>query len=278
MRLIERLKKDRLAVLCVGILLVIIIVGIFAPFIAPNSPIDVNVKEKLAGVSWKYPLGTDHLGRCILSRLIYGIRTTVVLSIAAMMTTILIGTLLGLLAGYFRGKVDEIIMRICDVFLSIPSEIMILAIIGILGTGLVNIVSAAIIAKLAWYTRMIRTIVIKYSDKGYIHFAKVNGLSTGHIMKKHILPGAAGEIMVLATLDTGSVILTISALSFLGLGVQAPTPEWGMMLNEAKNIMTVAPLQMLFPGLAIVLVVAAFNFLGDSLQTSHHIKGDNITR
>ncbi|KEF37290.1 ABC-type dipeptide/oligopeptide/nickel transport system, permease component [Schinkia azotoformans MEV2011] len=278
MRLIERLKKDRLAAICAGILLVIIIVGIFAPFIAPNSPIDVNVKEKLAGVSWKYPLGTDHLGRCILSRLIYGIRTTVVLSIAAMMTTILIGTLLGLLAGYFRGKVDEIIMRICDVFLSIPSEIMILAIVGILGTGLVNIVSAAIIAKLAWYTRMIRTIVIKYSDKGYIHFAKVNGLSTGHIMKKHILPGAAGEIMVLATLDTGSVILTISALSFLGLGVQAPTPEWGMMLNEAKNMMTVAPLQMLFPGLAIVLVVAAFNFLGDSIQTSHHIKGDNRSR
>ncbi|MBD7969551.1 nickel/cobalt ABC transporter permease [Paenibacillus gallinarum] len=272
MGVINRLKKDRLAMVCIGFLFVVILAGVFAPMIAPHNPIETNVKEKFAGMSMTYPLGTDQLGRCILSRLLYGIRTTVFTSLLAMAVTIIIGTILGVIAGISRGKVDELIMRICDVFLSFPSEVMILAIVGMMGPGLFNVIIASIIAKWAWYTRMIRTIVLKYTDKNYIRFAKVSGCSTGHIVKTHILPGAAGEIAVLATLDTGSVILVISALSFLGLGVQAPTPEWGMMLNEAKNVMIVHPYQMLAPGIAILLVVAAFHFVGDSLQDAFDTK------
>lgn len=266
MRFWNRFKKDKLGMLSMIIILVIILLGILASVVAPNDPTEVDVKIKLMKMSTQYPLGTDQLGRCVLSRLLYGIRTTVFLSLISMILTITIGTILGVISGFFRGWIDEIIMRICDVMLSFPSEVMILAIVGILGTGIDNIIIANIIAKWAWYTRMIRSIVIGYTDKNYIRFAKVSGCSTLHIIKKHLIPSAIGEIGVLATLDTGCVILNISALSFLGLGVQAPTPEWGMMLSEAKNIMTIYPEQMLPAGIAILIVVAAFNLLGDSLQ------------
>ncbi len=266
MKFWNRFKKDKLGILSMIIILVVMALGIFSPVVAPHDPTEVNIKIKLMRMCAEYPFGTDQLGRCVLSRLLYGIRTTVFLSLIAMFLTIAIGTILGVIAGFFRGWLDEVIMRICDIMLSFPSEVMILAIVGILGTGIENIIIANIIAKWAWYTRMIRSIVIQYTDKNYIRFAKISGCSTFHIIKKHLIPGAIGEIGVLATLDTGWVILNISALSFLGLGVQAPTPEWGMMLSEAKNIMTIYPSQMLPAGIAILVVVAAFNFLGDSLQ------------
>ncbi|SCI00992.1 Glutathione transport system permease protein gsiD [uncultured Clostridium sp.] len=266
MKFWNRFKKDKLGILSMIIILVVMALGIFSPVVAPHDPTEVNIKIKLMRMCAEYPFGTDQLGRCVLSRLLYGIRTTAFLSLIAMFLTIAIGTILGVIAGFFRGWLDEVIMRICDIMLSFPSEVMILAIVGILGTGIENIIIANIIAKWAWYTRMIRSIVIQYTDKNYIRFAKVSGCSTFHIIKKHLIPGAIGEIGVLATLDTGWVILNISALSFLGLGVQAPTPEWGMMLSEAKNIMTIYPSQMLPAGIAILVVVAAFNFLGDSLQ------------
>ncbi|MFT8323282.1 MAG: nickel/cobalt ABC transporter permease [Bacillus sp. (in: firmicutes)] len=264
----NRLKADKMAVLCMSLLSAVILAGIFAPVLAPHSPIEMNILQKYAGVSQTYPLGTDQLGRCILSRLLFGIRTTILFALVTTAITIAIGTILGIISGFFRGKVDEFIMRICDIMLSFPAEVMILAIVGVLGPGLLNVVIANIIAKWAWYTRMIRSVVIQYTDKNYIRFAQVSGCSTGYIMRKHLLPGVSGEVAVFATLDTGWVILNISALSFLGLGVQAPTPEWGMMLNEAKNVMITHPTHMLAPGFAILLVVAAFNFLGDSLHSA----------
>jgi ABC-type dipeptide/oligopeptide/nickel transport systems, permease components len=264
----QKLKSDKIALCCIVILLVILISGIFAPVISPNSPVETNIIHKFAPASIKYPLGTDQLGRCIFSRILYGIRTTVILSIATMIATILIGVFLGTIAGFFQGIADEIIMRICDIMLSFPGEVMILAVVGILGPGLSNVIIANIIVKWVWYTRMIRTIIMQYKDKNYVRFARVSGCSTWYIMRKHLIPDAAGEIIVLATLDTGWVILNISVLSFLGLGVQPPTPEWGMMLSEAKNVMSIHPLQMLPPGIAILVVVAAFNFLGDSLKSA----------
>ncbi|SNS07165.1 nickel transport system permease protein [Anaerovirgula multivorans] len=266
MHILKKIKSDKLAGACLFFLVTIILLGVIAPVVAPNDPVETNIREKLSGISLQYPFGTDQLGRCIFSRLLYGIRTTVLMSIWTMLMTISIGTILGFVAGYFRGWIDEIIMRLCDVMLSFPSEVMILAIVGMLGPGLGNIIIANIIAKWAWYTRMIRSIVVQYMDKNYICFAKVVGSSPFHIMKNHLLPGALGEIVVLASLDTGAVILSVSALSFLGLGVQAPTPEWGMMLNEAKNIMITHPTKMLPPGIAILAVVAAFNFIGDKVR------------
>ncbi len=263
MNIWKNFKADKLTSICLIFLIFIILAGIFAPLVAPNDPEKTNISQKLSSYSVEYPLGTDQLGRCIFSRLVFGIRTTVGMAIWTMIITVFIGTTLGVVSGYFRGKIDEIIMRLCDIMLSFPSEVMILAIVGILGPGLGNIIIANIVGKSSWYTRMIRTIVIQYMEKNYIHFAKVSGCSPPYIIRNHILPNAASEIAVLASLDTGAVILSISTLSFLGLGVQSPIPEWGIMLNEAKDIMITHPTQMIPPGLAILGVVAAFNFVGD---------------
>ncbi|KNZ41139.1 nickel/cobalt ABC transporter permease [Acetobacterium bakii] len=262
----KRFRADRLAMGVSVFLGLVILMAIFAPLIAPYDPTAQNIMEKFQGPSLAHWFGTDQLGRDVFSRILFGGRVTVLVSILTMMITIFIGTILGVISGYFRGWVDDVIMRICDIMLSFPSEVLILAIVGILGTGIFNIVLATVIAKWAWYVRMIRSIVIQFMDSNYIRFAKVSGCSTASIIKKHLIHGASGEIAVLATLDTASIILNISALSFLGLGVQPPTAEWGMMLNEAKNVMTINPGQMLAPGFAIFLVVAAFNFLGDSIQ------------
>ena len=268
----KRFKSDKLGMFCLIVLTFIFLVGIFSRQLAPNDPTAIDVANKYAGFSSEYPLGTDQLGRCVLSRLMYGAKTTLIISLITMIWTIGIGGILGLISGFFRGWVDEVIMRICDIMLSFPSEVMILSIVGILGIGVKNIVIATVLAKWAWYCRMIRSIVIQYTDSNYIRFAKVSGCSHYHIITKHILPMTMGEIAVLATLDMGGIILNISALSFLGLGVQAPTAEWGMMLNEAKAVITIHPELMLVPGLAILITVALFNFLCDCLQEAFNPK------
>lgn len=198
--------------------------------------------------------------------MLYGIQPTLFLSILTMIGTIGLGLILGVMAGYFRGWVDEVIMRTVDVMLSFPSQIMILAVVALLGVDIQNVIIASILVKWAWYARMIRTAVMKYTHMNYVLFSRAIGSGDRFIMTRHMLPAMAAELAVLASLDTGWAILNISTLSFLGLGVQAPTPEWGAMLNEAKNVMVSNPEQMLVPGIAVVLLVGAFNLLGDSLR------------
>ncbi len=270
----QSLKRDRPGMACLCFLVLVALAGLLAPYIVPYDPADIDVRNKFASCGWTHWLGTDHLGRDILSRLVYGTRASLGFSLLTMGVTVSIGIVLGMAAGFLRGKVEAFLMRLCDVMMSFPSEVMILAIVGMLGPGLENVVLACVIAKWPWYTRMIRTVTRQYADMNFIRFARVAGYGTPYIIRRHLLPCAAGEIIVLATLDTGAVILMISALSFLGLGVQPPTPEWGMMLGEAKDIMILYPEQMLPPGITILLVVAAFNFLGDSLRDAldpwHH--------
>lgn len=261
----HKLKKDPLALSALVIIFGVILLGILAPYIAPNDPLEPHLNEKFSAWSATYPLGSDHLGRCLLSRLLYGIRTTLFLALLAMTLTITLGTIFGLAAGFCR-KVEESIMRLCDVMLSFPSELLILAVVGMLGAGIKHVIIANVIAKVAWYTRMIYSFVILHRQKNYLLFSRVAGVSSWTIMRKHLFPFIVDDVVMLATLDTGWVILSISALSFLGLGVQAPTPEWGMMLSEAKNVMSIYPLQMIPSGVAILIVVAAFNFLGDSIR------------
>lgn len=264
--MLKKLMKNKMALLSIGFIVFISILGIFAPLFAPNDPYESNILMKLSSSSAQYPFGTDHLGRCILSRMIYGIRPTLFLSLLTMIGTIGLGTLMGLLAGYFKGIIDEIIMRIVDVMLSFPSQIMILAVIALLGVDIRNVIIANVFIKWAWYARMIRTSVLKYRDKNFVLFSKCIGSSGSFILIKHMLPCIGSEMAILATLDIGWAVLNISTLSFLGLGVQAPRPEWGSMLSEAKNVMTTNPFQMVVPGVAIVILVAAFNLLGDCLR------------
>lgn len=262
----KKLWKNKTALIMMGIIFATTIIGIFAFLFAPHDPYEIDVMNKFAAISCEYPLGTDNLGRCILSRMIYGIRPTLFLSLLTMLGTISIGAVMGLLAGYFRGLVDEIIMRIIDVILSFPSQIMIFAIVALLGVDVRNVIIANVLIKWAWYARMVRTNVMRYRSKNFILYSRCIGNREGFILFRHLLPSISSEMAVLATLDIGWAILNISTLSFLGLGVQAPTPEWGAMLNEAKNVMTTNPVQMIAPGVAIVILVSAFNFLGDALR------------
>lgn len=279
MTLVKQLWKDKLAALSLTVIGAIVIVGIFAPFFAPHDPEEVHMELRFAPSSWEYLLGNDHLGRCILSRLIYGIRPSVLYVFAALAVSVVIGAVLGFAAGYFRGKIDAVVMRVCDVMLSFPGYVMSLAVIGMLGAGLENILIAFVLMKWAWFARVIRASVMQYAESDYVKFSKALGVSHTRIMAKHIVPVALPDIAVISSSSFGTMILQISGFSFLGLGIQAPHAEWGMMLSEARAVMFSRPELMLAPGLAIVIVVSAINFLSDALQValdpklkSHRVK------
>ncbi|ACZ76228.1 binding-protein-dependent transport systems inner membrane component [Dickeya parazeae Ech586] len=261
-----RIRQDKLALCCSLLLLMVCLAGVFAPIIAPHDPTLISIKDKYQGVSLLYPLGTDNLGRCVFSRLVFGVRTTVFYSVAAMVLTVLTGGIIGVIAGYFKGRIDGGLMRLCDAMLAFPSEVMIFAIVGILGPGMPNILLAVVLAKWAWYARMIRGMTLRHSSKNYINYVRVIAAPPTYIMRRHLLPAAAADSVILASADIGSVILMISALSFLGLGAQPPLPEWGNMLSEAKNVMLTHPTQMLPAGIAIAVVVAACHVVGDFLH------------
>ncbi len=262
----KRLFQNRTAVTTIIIVIIVALIGIFAPIIAPNDPYETNVINKFAEYSIQYPLGTDQLGRCVLSRLIYGIRPTLGLATLTMFGTIGIGAVLGIMAGYFRGVVEEVIMRVVDVMLSFPSQIMVFAVVALLGVSVQNVIIANVFIKWAWYARMIRTGVMQYRDRNFVQFSRCVGMPERFILFRHLLPSITSDLVVLASLDIGWAIINISTLSFLSLGVQAPTPEWGAMLNEAKEVLTSNPVQMIAPGVAIVALVCCFNLMGDALR------------
>ena len=264
--MLHRFLHNKTAVSTVTLVLIVALMGIFSPFIAPHDPYATNILNKFSQFSKEYPLGTDNLGRCILSRMIYGIRPTLGLAVLTMLGTIGLGALMGLLAGYFRGITEELIMRIVDVMLSFPSQIMVFAVVALLGINVQNVILANVFIKWAWYARMIRTGVMQYRDRNFVQFSRCVGTPERFILFKHLVPSIAADLAVLSSLDVGWAIINISTLSFLGLGVQAPTPEWGAMLSEAKNVLTSNPAQMLVPGIAIVILVSAFNLMGDAIR------------
>lgn len=268
MKLLQKITQDKLAALCLTIITGVMAAGIFAPLFAPHDPEQVRMELRYASPSWSYLLGNDHLGRCILSRMIYGIRPSVLWVFAATAVSVTAGAVAGFAAGYFRGKTDALLMRVCDCMLSFPGYVMSLAVIGILGPGLENILIAFVLMKWAWFARVIRTSVMQHAEAEYVKFSKALGVRNLNIIFKQIAPVTLPDIAVIASSSFGSMILQISGFSFLGLGVQAPQAEWGMMLNEAREVMFSNPALMLAPGLAIVIVVSALNFLSDALQVA----------
>ncbi|UYM14300.1 nickel/cobalt ABC transporter permease [Endozoicomonas euniceicola] len=264
--MIMRLLRNKTAVLCLFIIALVCVIGAFAPWLAPHDPNLADVINMLAPLSAEYPLGTDYLGRCILSRLLFGIRATLYYSLITMVVTALVGAAIGIISGYFRGRVDALLMRACEVMLSFPYEVIVLSVVGILGPGVSNIIIANFIAKLAWYIRMVRSSVIQFNHRNFILYSKAISTPKRFIFLRHLAPNVAAEVIILATLDLGWIILSISTLSFLGLGIQPPTPEWGAMLSDAKEALFSHPEQMMIPGLAIMSVVACCNLLGDALR------------
>lgn len=268
MRRLKPVLHDKVAVLSLGVIVLIAAAGLFAPFLAPHDPKAVQMGLRFAVASWEYPLGNDHLGRCILSRLLYGISPSMLWVFASLVLSVGIGAVVGFVAGYFRGKTDVLLMRLCDVMLSFPGYVMTLAVIGVLGVGLENILLAFVLSKWAWFARVIRTSVMQYAESEYVRFSKAIGISDIKIMIRHIVPVTTPDIAVIASSSFGSMILQLSGFSFLGLGIQAPHAEWGMMLSEAREVMFSHPELMLAPGLAIVVTVSAVNFLADALQVA----------
>lgn len=268
MKLFAQLMKNRLGAVSFAVVASTLLIGMCAPLVAPHDPNAVNMELRFAGASWSYWLGNDHLGRCVLSRLIYGIRPSVLWVLAALAASASLGAALGFAAGYFKGRTDALLMRLCDCMLSFPGYVMTLAVVGMMGAGLTNILLAFVLMKWAWFARVIRTAVMQVADADYVKFARTLGAGHVRIMARHIAPVALPDIAVISSSTFGSMILQISGLSFLGLGIQAPHAEWGMMLNEARAVMFSRPELMLAPGLAIMVVVSAVNFLSDALQTA----------
>ncbi len=264
--MIKRILANKTLVICLFILTLICLMGALAPVIAPHDPNTVDVVNALAGMSFEYPLGTDHLGRDIFSRLVFGIQTTLYYSLITMVITALVGGIIGAISGFIGGKIDAFIMRSCEVMLSFPYEIIVLSIVGMMGPGIMNIIIANFIAKIAWYIRIVRSSVISFNHKNYMLYSRTIKTSNFFIFRNHLAPNLAAEIIILATLDLGWIVLSISTLSFLGLGIQPPTPEWGAMLSEAKEVLFTHPEQMLLPGAVIMLVVACCNLIGDALR------------
>ncbi len=218
------------------------------------------------GGSFSYPLGTDAIGRDILSRLIYGARLSLVIGIAVVALAIVVGVVLGLIAGYFKGIADIAIMRFMDILMTMPSLLLAIVIVAILGPGLMNAMLAVAIVVLPHYVRITRAAVIAESSKDYVVAAKVSGAETVRLMFSEILPNCAAPLIVQATLGVSTAILDAAALGFLGLGAQPPTPEWGTMLADAREFVLRAWWVVTFPGLAILITVLAFNLLGDGLR------------
>lgn len=269
----RRLAKDKLALVGLFIVILVILVGVFAPYLMPNDPVKVSLAQRLASPSSAYPLGTDHLGRCLLSRLIFGTRISLSTAAIALMTIFLISIPVGTIAGYLGGWVDNLLMRLVDILLAFPGLILALVIAGMLGPGLLNVMLAVSAVWWVGYARVIRSLVLSVKEKEFIMAARASGTPEWAIVIRHILPNVLSPVIVLATLDIGKLIISIAGLSFLGLGAQPPTPEWGAMLNDGRPYMQVAPQLMVYPGLAIMIVVLAFNLLGDGLRDALDPRG-----
>ncbi len=260
------LRKHKLAVTGLVIIAVLCLTALFAPWIAPHDPNKQYLAHRLLSPGEGYLLGTDHLGRCLFSRLVYGTRVTLQVGLVVVGITSVVGVALGAVAGYRGGLVDEVIMRCVDVLLAFPGIILALVIAGILGPSLFSIMFA--ISLIGWtsYARVVRGAVLSVKERDFVEAARSLGAGDARILFRHILPNVMAPVLVMATLGMAHVLLAAAALSFLGLGMQPPHAEWGAMLNAGRPFMRTAPYLTILPGLAIMTAVLAFNFLGDGLR------------
>lgn len=263
------LAKNKLSLIALIILLVLILAAIFAPLIIPypgDIANDTNVSQQLQPPSAEHWMGTDELGRDIFSRVVYGARISLTAALAAVGLSLLIGIPLGAVAGSFGGWVDNVIMRITDIFLSFPPLLLAIAMVAILGSSLNNAVLAIALSWWPWYTRLIRGQAISVKERKFVQAAETIGTSRARIIFKHIIPNCISPVIVQASMDIGGVILTVASLSFLGLGAQLPTPEWGLMISTGRRFFPDSWWYCIFPGLAIFITVLCFNLLGDAIR------------
>ncbi|MDO4553752.1 MAG: ABC transporter permease [Lachnospiraceae bacterium] len=251
-----------------GILAVLIILAaIFAPALTGGAdPTTGKLVDALQAPNSEHIFGTDKLGRDIFTRVIYGARASLTATFTVVIIIFVIGTFLGVIAGYFGGIVDTIIMRIADMMIAFPGLVLAIAVAGILGASIRNAIIAVAVVSWTKYARLARSLVMKIRNREYVAAAVVTGSKTPNMLLRYMLPNALPTMVITAATDIGGMMLELAGLSFLGFGAQAPTPEWGLMLNEGRAFIQNAPWLMIYPGLAIFIVVVVFNLLGDSLR------------
>ncbi len=259
-------SQNKLAAFSACVILLIIVLALFTPLIAPYGEAEQDLMARLQAPSLKHWLGTDELGRDVLTRLLYGSRVSLIVGILPSMISLAIGIFFGLLAGYFGGWVDYVIMRVADVMLSIPSLLLAMVIMYTLGSSIMNIFIALALVGWASVARVVRSHTLSLKESEYVEAARSIGVSNFTIMVRHILPNCVPSLIVLFTLNVPSSILSESTLSFLGIGVQPPAASWGLMVNQSKQFLFTQPWLALAPSVAIMIVVLAFNFLGDGLR------------
>jgi peptide/nickel transport system permease protein len=266
---LSRIYKNPLTAFGLGIIFLLILTVFFAPYLAPYPDQGrglSNLKERLLSPSIKHPLGTDNLGRDILSRIIFGSRISLKATLVVIVIVLSLGVPLGLIAGYFGGKVDDIVMRVADMVLAFPSLLLAIAIVASLGPSLLNALIAVSLPWWPWYTRLMRSQVLSIKEMQFVESARAIGVSRRRIMFRHILPNCLSPIIVQATLDMGYIILAIAGLGFLGLGTQPPTADWGVMVSDGREFFMNQWWISTFSGAAIFLTVLAFNLVGDGIR------------
>jgi peptide/nickel transport system permease protein len=267
--MLRAFRRDWLALISLAIILAFVFGAIFAPWLTPypgQGRGEPNIAEKFRPPSREHPLGTDNLGRDVLARILFGGRSSLAMGFLVVIIAVTIGTPLGAIAGYFGGWLDETIMRLTDMFLAFPPLLLAIAIAAALGPSFTNAMIAVAFTWWPWYTRLVRAQAVSLRERSFVEAARDIGVGEGTIILRHILPNAMTPVLVQATMDIGSAILTGAAMSFIGLGVQPPTPDWGNMVSTGRIYFMNQPWFATFPGLAIFLVSLAFNLLGDAVR------------
>ena len=263
---LRELVRRKLGVAGLIIISFIIILSLIAPIMAPYDPLDQRLDERLQPPSSKHLMGTDKLGRDIFSRILYGGRISLFIAVSSVVLATLIGMLIGLISGYLGGRIDDLLMRITDMFMAFPSLILALAIAAMLKPGMFNVITAISLSSWPQYARMARAITIQVKNEPYIEAAVSIGASNTRILLGHIIPMVIPQVMIQGMINLGGAILTAAGLGFLGFGVPPPTPEWGLMVSEGRDLIQSHWWISTFPGLMIFLSVVGFNLLGDQLR------------
>ena len=263
-----RLKKNKSAMIGLAIICVLVLVAVFADVIADYDlkAITQNPSQRLLPPSNEHWFGTDDCGRDVFARIVHGARISLSIGVVTVLLSVLLGGIFGAVAGFYGGKVDSVIMRIMDTILCIPGTLLTLALAAALGPGTRNLLIAIAVSSVPGFTRVIRSAILPVLGQDFIEAARACGTRDWRIIVKHILPNAIGPIIVQATMAISTMIITTSALSYIGMGIDLPRPEWGAMLSEARDFMRTAPTLIIFPGVAIVLAALSFNLLGDGLR------------
>lgn len=272
--IINGFKTNRAFAVTSVLVLCLLLIAIAAPVIAPYDPTHAAMKDAFLEPGAQHLFGTDKLGRDCFSRVLYGARASLTSVLVLVASVFVVGTTMGVVSGYFGGKVDMVIMRISDMMISFPGMILAIAIAGIMGGSLVNAVFALTIVSWTKYARLSRSMVLKVKRRDFVEAAIVNGGTPGHILWVHILPNILPMMVITAAADIGALMMELAGLSFLGFGSQPPAPEWGLMLNEGRQQLQTAPWLMFFPGLAIFVTVVVFNLWGDNLRDVLDPRGD----